>query len=159
MLWGLLFAAAALGVLLWPRRALAYVNGEAIDIELAEIGGLDSTGEPLRLEAATAADFRAMRDAASKEGVALKLNSGFRSMEKQTELFQGYSSGLPGFNLAAKPGYSIHQSGRAADFADCATPDTRTWKWLTSNAARWRFRNTGMTFTAQKEPWHWEHQA
>lgn len=155
--WLFLAAVAVLGVLLIPRRAFGYVRGVAVELELEDIGDRDSSGEPIYLEARAAADWEAMCITAAKEGVILRANSGFRSMEKQEHLYSGYSQGLPGFNLAAKPGYSNHQSGEAVDIADCATPDTRTHRWLSANARRWRWVNTGMTFTAQKEPWHWEY--
>jgi LAS superfamily LD-carboxypeptidase LdcB len=155
--WLFLAMVGVLGVLLIPRRALGYVRGVAVELDLVDVGGVDSAGEPIRLEESAAADFEAMRASAAREGVVLRLNSGFRSNEKQTYLWEGFTAKLPGFNLAAKPGYSNHQSGRAADFANCATTDTREHRWLTANAHRWRWRNTGMSFTAQKEPWHWEH--
>jgi hypothetical protein len=47
-------------------------------------------------------------------------------------------------NLAAKPGYSNHQNGRAVDVS--------TSSWLFANAAKF-----GFVRTVPSEDWHWEY--
>ena len=39
----------------------------------------------------------------------IRVVSGFRTMERQTELYNGYVARRPGYNLAARPGTSNHQ--------------------------------------------------
>jgi hypothetical protein len=47
--------------------------------------------------------------------------SGFRSSEKQQELYDGYINHKPGYNKAAKPGTSNHEKGLAVDIEGWAT--------------------------------------
>ena len=88
-----------------------------------------------------------LRDAASRDGVRLKLNSGFRTMDEQRVLYQGYVAGTRG--LAAAPGYSNHQHGEAVDI-DVVSDAAYTWMFR--NAPRMGWRNT-----VPSEPWHWEY--
>lgn len=48
-------------------------------------------------------------------GKTININSGWRSSVKQKELYDGYISGKPGYNLAAAPGKSAHEIGMAID--------------------------------------------
>jgi len=43
------------------------------------------------------------------KGRQIRIVSGFRTNDKQTELYNGYVQRRPGYNLAARPGYSNHQ--------------------------------------------------
>ena len=43
----------------------------------------------------------------------------------------------------------MHERGLAIDFANCRTHDTRAFRWLDANAARFGFKNL------PSEPWHW----
>ena len=52
-------------------------------------------------------------------------------------------------NLAAKPGYSNHQSGHALDLN---ARDPAVGAWLRAHAHEYGFRNT-----IASEPWHWEY--
>jgi putative chitinase len=88
-----------------------------------------------------------LKAAAARDGVQLRANSGFRTMDEQRALYQGYVNGTRG--LAAAPGYSNHQHGEAIDID------------VVSDAAyRWMFRNApamGWRNTVPSEPWHWEY--
>ncbi len=128
-------------VLFGSAKALAYVNGKPAEVKLAPVPG----GE-MREDAARA--FNAMHAAAAKEGVELKVNSSFRSMEAQERLYAMYQAGTG--NLAAKPGYSNHQGGIAVDINTGGTT-TKVYAWLDKNAARFGFKRT-----VESEPWHWE---
>lgn len=90
-----------------------------------------------------------MRDAADADGVYLQAWSGFRSNERQAQLYADWKAGYG--NPAAKPGFSNHQSGRAIDINLLGVP-RETFEWLKKNAARYGFRRT-----VQSEPWHWEY--
>jgi LAS superfamily LD-carboxypeptidase LdcB len=107
-----------------------------------------------------------MADAAAKEGLPLKVNTAFRSMEHQKRLFQAYVKALAAYERkerlnkpakVAKPGFSTHQSGISVDInrangddLSTAVPDSPTDKWLAANAARFGFVND-----VKSEPWHW----
>ena len=118
-------------------------------MELLAIG----LGLFLKVEAARA--FIAMREAAEKDGITLRPNTAFRTMEHQQELYAAYSSGNG--PLAAKPGYSNHQSGLSVDINRAPGDNKRTKKpdspidlWLQANAAKYGFYND-----VKSEPWHY----
>jgi hypothetical protein len=98
------------------------------------------------VEVKTATKYLAMKAAARKAGVALKIVSGFRTMAKQRELYRLYKLGKG--NLAAPPGYSNHQSGLALDLNTSAPG---VYSWLSKHASTYGFRRT-----VPSEAWHWE---
>jgi len=97
--------------------------------------------------------YLALVNAAAADGVELPLKSGFRSYPKQQYLYQGYISKAPGFNLAAKPGFSNHQDGFDFDFAISGYEGNPRYDWLKRNGPRF-----GFVRTVNKEPWHWEYR-
>lgn len=119
-------------------------------VDLVEImdGGLDI--ECIALS--TAAPYLDMVRAAEAAGVTVAINSGFRSYLEQKYLYEGYSAGRPGFNLAAKPGRSNHQNGIAFDIAVAGGDGSPTYEWLKTNATGF-----GFVRTVSGEPWHWEY--
>jgi len=119
--------------------AQGYVHGRATRITVTRLDG-----KPVEVH--TAAAYRRMREAAQRDGVALRIASGFRTMEHQQALYRAYRQGRG--NLAAVPGHSNHQSGHALDL-NTSTPGV--FRWLTRNGRRFGFRRTVPT-----EPWHWE---
>lgn len=143
-------SASAYGVLrlvrLWTERereATGYVRGKPSPIRVV---GVD--GKPVEL--ATAAAFGRMRAAAAAEGVHLKVISGFRTMAEQEYFYGCYKSGAcNNGNLAARPGYSNHQSGHALDLN---AKHPAVGPWLRAHAGEYDFYNT-----VPSEPWHWEY--
>jgi peptidoglycan hydrolase-like protein with peptidoglycan-binding domain len=126
------------------RTATGYVNGVPRQINLSGI----SNGKMMRADAA--ASFNRMHAAAARAGIDLHVNSGFRSMEEQRELYRKYLNGTG--NLAAKPGYSNHQGGIAVDM-NVGSTSTTTYKWLAAHADEYGFKRT-----VPSEPWHWEYR-
>ncbi len=124
-------------------RSDAYVNGRRTSIETKSIGG----GRVLEANAATA--FNRMREAALGDGVNLNVVSSFRTMEQQRSLYRAYQNGTG--NLAARPGYSNHQSGIAVDVQTNNSRNSAAFRWLAQNGAQFGFANT-----VRSEPWHWE---
>ena len=92
-------------------------------------------------------------NAAEKDGVLLPLKSGFRTFASQEHLFKGFKKKLPGFNLAAAPGFSNHQDGFAYDFAISGFNGNPLYDWLKKNGPK-----HGFVRTVNKEPWHWEYR-
>lgn len=119
-----------------------YVNGRATNIGLANVGD----GETMRADAAKA--FKAMQEAAARQGINLSATSGFRSMGEQQALYQKYLNGTG--NLAARPGYSNHQGGVSMDVGGVGGYGTSAYNWLKSNAAQYGFRDDVVG-----EFWHW----
>lgn len=116
----------------------AYDSGRSYSIEVIKIGN-----KPTAL--ATGHAFLKMQQAAHAAGVGLTINSGFRTMEEQQYFWNCYQTGkCNNGNLAARPGYSNHQNGRALDLT--------TSGWLAKNAGRFGFKRT-----VPSEDWHYEY--
>ncbi len=130
-----------------------------------------STELQLRDDAATALERMAV--AAQKADVPLMLASGYRSFSLQESVYNRYvaQDGETAANrYSAKPGYSEHQTGLAADLSgtdgvcvieDCFK-DTKTSKWLAKNAHTYGYilryepskeAIVGYTY----EPWHFRY--
>jgi LAS superfamily LD-carboxypeptidase LdcB len=122
------------------RTVTGYSHGVPKKIKLVEVAGVE-------LEAATAKAFRVMAKAARKAGIDIGIRSGFRSQEKQKRLYHEYVKGWG--NLAARPGYSNHQNGKALDIY---ITDYKVYEWLKKNAAKFGFKRT-----VRREAWHWEY--
>jgi LAS superfamily LD-carboxypeptidase LdcB len=137
---GLALAVLALAGAAHARTATGYKNGEKAQIKLVEVGGAEA-------EVHTAVAFRAMAKAASKAGLDLRIRSGYRSHAKQTRLYKQYRKGEG--NLAAPPGFSVHESGRALDLV---VTDHKVYAWLDSHAESYGFHRA-----VPGEPWHWEY--
>jgi LAS superfamily LD-carboxypeptidase LdcB len=159
-MWPLLTFAVVLWVLM-PRKALAYVNGEPFEIELKEIGN----GASMRADAADA--FNDMAEACAEEtGLNLQCSgprSGFRTLQEQIDLRSqvgAYGDGSGG--LAAKAGYSPHQSGLAVDISGL-DPSNSNFNsalrgWMNERAGDFGFVNAGAAYVTTKEFWHWEYK-
>ncbi|MBK04897.1 MAG: hypothetical protein CL920_25035 [Deltaproteobacteria bacterium] len=120
----------------------AYKKGK----RLGKIQVVRIDGKPVEIN--TARSFLKMREAAQKDGVNIKINSGFRSYEEQKRLYDLYKAGRG--NLAARPGYSNHQHGPAVDLN---TRDPKVLRWLNKNGKKF-----GFVRTVPSEPWHWEYR-
>jgi hypothetical protein len=119
-------------------RQTAYQAGRSYGIDVIKIGGKPTSKQ-------TGHAFLKMQAAAHAAGVRLVINSGFRTNAEQQYLYGCYQSGnCNNGNLAARPGYSNHQNGRALDLT--------TSTWLANNAGRFGFKRTVPT-----EAWHYEY--
>jgi len=135
----LLILAALTGVA-HAERAVGYVAGAKTSVRLTEVGG-----KPVEVKTAKA--FRTMARAASRQGVDLRVRSGFRTYAKQAELYKQYRRGEG--NLAAPAGFSNHESGRALDLY---VTDHKAFDWLQAHAVTYGFHRT-----VPGEAWHWEY--
>ncbi len=124
------------------RPAQGYNRGTPTQICVVTVDGK-------LVEYRTAEAFQAMRADAARSGVRISIVSGFRTMDQQRHLYNLYTSGRG--NLAARPGYSNHQSGLALDLN---TSSSGVLSWLNNNGARYGFRRT-----VPSENWHWERPA
>lgn len=128
----------------------AWADGQFLgQIELAAV--VDSRLDIERLALTTIAPYQALVAAAAGDGITVTLNSGFRSYPEQKHLHDGFVRGLPGFNTAAKPGFSKHQNGIAFDLSVAGGDGNPTYEWLKRHATRF-----GFVRTVNREPWHWE---
>jgi LAS superfamily LD-carboxypeptidase LdcB len=122
------------------RTVTGYAKGQKTRVKLVWVDGVE-------LEVATARAFRQMAAAARSAGIHLGIRSGFRSHEQQVELYERYRRGWG--HLAARPGYSNHQNGRAVDIF---IEDYAVYRWLERHARRFGFKRT-----VKREAWHWEY--
>jgi D-alanyl-D-alanine carboxypeptidase len=119
----------------------------------------------------TATALEKMVADAKKEGFALNLQSGYRSYDFQVALYDRYVSEqgkAVADSQSARPGYSEHQTGLAADLGSASHPecdvadcfgDTPEGKWLAANAYKYGFiirypENLTNITGYIPEPWH-----
>ena len=119
-----------------------YVQGQAFTITLVTVDG-----KPVERDTANA--LWVMQQAAAADGIHIQVTSGFRTMAEQQYLYGCYvNCSCNNCNLAAKPGYSNHQSGHALDLN---TGSSGVYNWLTNHASQY-----GFSRTVASENWHWE---
>jgi hypothetical protein len=96
--------------------------------------------------------------AAKNEGINLQIGSGYRSVERQAQLWQQalqkYGSPEAARKWVAPPGRSMHNSGKAADLwvnGKQISRNSKEGEWAHANAAKY-----GLHFRMGNEPWHIE---
>ncbi len=115
--------------------------------------------------------FKKMADDAKKEGLTLYITSPYRSYQTQNKLYNNYSA-KDGKELAdtysARPGYSEHQTGLAADIVSgpgkslASFENTKEFKWIKSHAHLYGFilrypKGKEKLTGYQYEPWHYRY--
>jgi len=124
------------------RQDTGYVSGTPFPITVVTVDG-----KPVERETANA--FYVMQQAAASDGVHITIVSGFRTYAEQEYLYNCYiNCNCNNCNLAARPGYSNHQSGHAVDLN---TSSPGVYDWLEAHAGGF-----GFSRTVPSEPWHWE---
>lgn len=143
------------------RLVTGYVHGTPFRLVVVKRDGV-------LMEERTAIAWGAMRDAAAKDGVRLKPNRGWASMDEQRKIWVERQDPTirATKGTAAHPGWSNHQSGVAVDIDGCGglirvprgmtempQPEdpTPVYAWLHANAKRF-----GFVRTVPSELWHWE---
>jgi zinc D-Ala-D-Ala carboxypeptidase len=136
--------------------------------ELVEVG-ISDEGRPIRLVRPAAESWALMRQAAMWDDIELVALSGFRSIERQTEIFRGKLAAGQSVDdilrYVAAPGFSEHHTGRALDIGspehtelDEKFADSEAFRWLEPHASEFGFT---LSFPRQNpygivyEPWHW----
>ena len=152
---------------------------ENYTFETAECGSKTAVNKTLQTVACNA--FLELQKAAAAENVTVWMQSGYRSVSYQTNLYekktnyykqQGYDDAKAKEMAAAivnPPGYSEHNCGLAADLnspehtgLDEGFENTATFRWLCQHAGEYGFilrypkgaeEKTEITY----EPWHWRY--
>lgn len=115
--------------------------------------------------------FINMFNAAKKDDVTLIINSGYRNYKQQDETYQDFYEiyGEDEANkIAAKPGFSEHQTGLSIDLtsydetADNSFENTKEFKWLQKNAYKYGFilrypKNKEKITGYDYESWHYRY--
>lgn len=120
----------------------SYSGGQKIgEVDVVRIGNK-------RVTIKTAHAFLLLQKKADAEGIDVSINSGFRTMSEQQYFYDCYKSKkCNSGNLAARPGYSNHQNGRALDLGGERAALNRL---IEREGLDWRR-------TVSKEPWHYEY--
>ena len=117
-------------------------------------------------------DLRALREAAEEAGLALAVQSAYRSYAYQRQVFAGWVERLgeaQALRVSARPGHSEHQLGTAIDLRSRGGPapwDLDDWgrtpegAWLLENAHRYGFVLSYPEGEEDRtcydyEPWHY----
>ena len=148
-------------------------------ITTKKCGSSTAINKDLQTEAADA--FFAMQAAAAKDGVDIRMQSGYRSVDYQTRLYnnktqyyrdQGCSEADARAKAAAivnPPGYSEHATGLAADLntpehtsLDEGFENTAAFRWLCQHAVEYGFilrypKEAEAVTEITYEPWHWRY--
>ena len=179
---GLLSAQQAQAMLDDPRMVLVnHTNKMPEDYTFTtrECGSATAVNKTLQTEAADA--FLAMQAAAAKEGVTIWMQSGYRSVDYQTNLYnnktqyyrdQGCSEAdarAKAATIVNPPGYSEHATGLAADLntpehtsLDEGFENTAAFRWLCQHAVEYGFilrypKEAEAVTEITYEPWHWRY--
>ena len=178
----LLTARQAQAMLADPRMVLVnHANKMPDDYTFTtkECGSAAAVNKTLQAEAADA--FLAMQAEAAKEGVTLWMQSGYRSVDYQKNLYdrktqQFLNKGLSeadarrqAAGIVNPPGYSEHNCGLAADLnspehtdLDEGFENTAAFRWLSAHAVEYGFilrypKNAETVTEITYEPWHWRY--
>ena len=177
-----LTAAEAQAILNDPLMILVNHTNKMPDnytFDTKECGSSTSVNKTLQTVACDA--FLEMQKAAAADGVTVWMQSGYRSVKYQTNLYekktqyyrdQGYDEATAKEKAAAivnPPGYSEHNCGLAADLnspehtgLDEGFENTAAFRWLCEHAGEYGFilrypkgaeDKTEITY----EPWHWRY--
>ena len=179
---GLLTAAQAQALLDDPRMVLVNHTHKLADgytITTKKCGSSTAINKDLQTEAADA--FLAMQAAAAKDGVTIWMQSGYRSVDYQKNLYdqktqyfrnKGLSEAeakKQAANIVNPPGYSEHNCGLAADLNSPEHTDltegfenTEAFRWLSAHAVEYGFilrypKNAEAVTEITYEPWHWRY--
>ena len=179
---GLLSAQQAQAMLDDPRMVLVnHTNKMPEDYTFTtrECGSATAVNKTLQTEAADA--FLAMQAAAAKDGVTIWMQSGYRSVDYQKNLYdqktqyfrnKGLSEAeakKQAANIVNPPGYSEHNCGLAADLNSPEHTDltegfenTEAFRWLSAHAVEYGFilrypKNAEAVTEITYEPWHWRY--
>ena len=142
------------------RNGITYIDGYLIANKTYSLP--ESYGNGLTAEMQSA--FRQMAAGAAADGLNIYIVSGFRSYNTQKNLYNRYVSrdGVAAADTySARPGYSEHQSGLAADFNSVENSFAQTPEaaWLSNNCYKYglilrypkgKTNETGYIY----EPWH-----
>ena len=126
-------------------------------------------GYVMRQPAAVA--MQSMMDAAAAGGAGFGISSAYRSYSNQVTTYNNWvqvnGSTASADTVSARPGYSEHQTGLAADLmtSGCALEcfsTTAAYTWLNQHAASYGFINrypAGLSSITgyAPEPWHWRY--
>lgn len=175
-------AAQAQAMLADPRMVLVNHTNKMPDdytFTTKECGSATAINKTLQAEAAEA--FLEMQAAAAQDDVTIWMQSGYRSVAYQSDLYDRKTNYFLGKGLSEAearkqaativnpPGYSEHNCGLAADLncpeytvLDEGFENTAAFRWLCSHAEEYGFilrypKESEAVTEITYEPWHWRY--
>lgn len=161
---------ASIWVVVNKRHALNPPEYKPADLVFPTVPLRVPGNESMQVRKVTATALETMFAGAKEQGIHLMLSSGYRSYSYQVNLYNGYvsSEGQKSADTqSARPGYSEHQTGLAADLepqdrtceVEQCFAGTPEGKWLAANAYKFgfiiRYPNGLDNITGYEyEPWH-----
>lgn len=147
-----------------------YLDKNYIPDDLVTVSGIYAR-DSAQLKKVAYDNFVKMADDARKEGLTIKVTTGYRSYSFQSTLYNNYvkADGVKNADTySARPGYSEHQLGYSADLTNATHVSfdqfeyTDEYKWLKNNAHKYGFI---MRYSKDKEyitgyifePWHYRY--
>lgn len=128
-------------------------------------------GGPKKVRREAYEAFKRMWDGANREGIYLIIDSAYRSYKSQLEVYKEYENNKGtkfADSIAARPGFSEHQTGLALDIyaKECTSAktfkDSKAYAWLIANSYKYGFilrypdgknKLTGYNY----ESWHYRY--
>ncbi|MEN8199585.1 MAG: M15 family metallopeptidase [Thermodesulfobacteriota bacterium] len=110
--------------------------------------------------------FQQMAEAAKEDGVTMLIDSGYRSLSYQKQVYKRLMAEDRSFTdiarYVAPPGYSEHMLGLAVDFvpSNWRFADSPVYQWLLTNGQRFGFSESYPRISSDKRPWepsHWRY--
>ena len=148
-----------------------HLNEDYQPTDLVNINNRYYYGEGHQIKSAVYDAFINMWNAANSEGIYLIINSSYRTYQEQQEVYDSYkdSRGTTyADSIAARPGYSEHQTGLSLDIFSTEYTTAANFKgsphhqWLIQNAYKYGFIQRYKEDTEEltgfaEEAWHWRY--
>ena len=124
----------------YVKNGVTYIDGYLIANKSYPLPSTYGNG----LTSEFSSNFKKMKEGAKKDGITLKVVSGFRSYSNQKAVYNKWVSRdgkAKADTYSARPGYSEHQSGLAADLNHVGSSfdNTKEAKWLAENCYKYGF--------------------
>lgn len=148
-----------------------HLNADYIPDDLVSVSNRYYYGENHQIRNVVYDAFIDMWNAANNEGIYLIINSSYRTYAEQQQVYDSYkdSRGTTyADSIAARPGYSEHQTGLAIDIFSTEYTTTSNFKdspahqWLVNHAYQYGFiqryeEDTEEITGFAEEAWHWRY--
>lgn len=148
-----------------------HLNADYIPDDLVSVSNRYYYGENHQIRSVVYDAFIDMWNAANNEGIYLIINSSYRTYAEQQQVYDSYkdSRGTTyADSIAARPGYSEHQTGLAIDIFSTEYTTTSNFKdspahqWLVNHAYQYGFiqryeEDTEEITGFAEEAWHWRY--
>lgn len=148
-----------------------HLNSDYSPSDLVNISNQYYYGEGHKIRSIVYDAFIDMWNQAKEDGITLIINSSYRTYEEQQAVYDEYKNSRGttyADSIAARPGYSEHQTGLSLDIFSTEYTTTANFKdspahnWLKENAYKYGFiqryqEDTEKLTGFAEESWHWRY--